>query len=151
MFLCWFSTNLDLHRGICTRCYCQCWTSHFGHFRIHPFGRRHVGGQKCIAVIERKALNVSLFTNASASDYSNNTCMERSMCLYLTNIVVSLERWWATMQLLPGFLSITDPQHGGGQTDVYGSVRMWQPYGQRTGSQIIPMQIYLHCAMRNRE
>ena len=63
--------------------------SHFGHFHIRPFGRRHVGGQKCIAVIERKALNVSLFTNAS--DYSNKTCIERSMCLYLTNIVVSLE------------------------------------------------------------
>ena len=56
---------------------------------ICPFGRHHVGGQKCIAVIERKVLNVSLFTNAS--DYSNRTCMERSMCLYLTSIVVSLE------------------------------------------------------------
>ena len=55
--------------------------SHFGHFRIHPFGCCHVGGQNGIAVIERKALNVSLFTNAS--DYSNKTCMERSMCLYL--------------------------------------------------------------------
>ena len=64
-------------------------TSHFGHFRIRPFGRRHVEGQKCIAVIERKAINVSLFTNAS--DYSNKACMERSMCLYLTNIAVSLE------------------------------------------------------------
>ena len=64
-------------------------TSRFWHFRIRPFGRRHVGGQKCIAVIEKKALNVSLFTNAS--DYSNKTCMDRSMCLYLTNIVVSLE------------------------------------------------------------
>ena len=60
---------------------------------MHPFGRHAMlhdaGGQKCIAVIERKALNVSLFTNAS--DYSNKTCMERSMCLYLTNMVVSLE------------------------------------------------------------
>ena len=37
----------------------------FGHFRIRPFGRCRVGGQKCIAVIERKALIVSLFTNAS--------------------------------------------------------------------------------------
>ena len=64
-------------------------TSHFGHFCIRPFGHRHVEGQKCIAVIERKALNVSLFTNAS--DYSNKTCMERSMCFYLTNIVVLLE------------------------------------------------------------
>ena len=44
---------------------------YFGQFRIRPFGRRHVGGQKCIVVIERKALNVSLFTNAS--DYSNKT------------------------------------------------------------------------------
>ena len=61
----------------------------FGYFRIRPFSLCHVGGQKCIAVIERKALNVSLFTNAS--DYSNKTCMKRSMCLYLTNIVVSLE------------------------------------------------------------
>ena len=61
----------------------------FGHFRIRLFGRRFVGGQKCIAVIERKALNISLFTNTS--DYSNKTCMERSMCLYLINIVVSLE------------------------------------------------------------
>ena len=64
-------------------------TSHFGHFCICLFGCRHVGCQKCIAVIEKKALNISLFTNAS--DYSNKTCMERSMCLYLTNIVVSLE------------------------------------------------------------
>ena len=64
-------------------------TSQFGRICIRLFGRRHVGGQKSIAVIERKALNVSLFTNAS--DYSNKTCMERSMCLYLTNIVVSLE------------------------------------------------------------
>ena len=39
--------------------------SHFGHFRICPFGCRYVGGQKCIAVIERKELNVSLFTNTS--------------------------------------------------------------------------------------
>ena len=60
----------------------------FGYFRIRLFSLRHVGRQKCITVIERKALNVSLFTNAS--DYSNKTCMERSMCLYLTNIVVSL-------------------------------------------------------------
>ena len=43
----------------------------FGHFCIHPFGCRHVGGQKCIAVIERKVLIVSLFTNAS--DYSSET------------------------------------------------------------------------------
>ena len=64
-------------------------TSHFGHFCIRPFGRRHVEGQKCIVVIGRKALNVSLFTNAS--DYSNKTCMDRSMCLYLTNMVVLLE------------------------------------------------------------
>ena len=65
----------------------------FGHFRIRPFGHRAMlcdaGGQKCIAVIERKALNLSLFTNAS--DYSNKTCTERSMCLYLTNMVVLLE------------------------------------------------------------
>ena len=65
----------------------------FGHFRIRLFGRRAMlcdaGGQKCIAVIERKALNISLFTNAS--DYSNKTCTERSMCLYLTNMIVSLE------------------------------------------------------------
>ena len=64
-------------------------TSHFGHFCIRPFGRCHVGGQKCIGVIERKALNVSLFTNAS--NYSNETYMDRCMCLYLTNMVVSLE------------------------------------------------------------
>ena len=64
-------------------------TSRFGQFRIRPFGRRHVWSHKCIAVIERKTLNVSLFTNTS--DYSNKTCMERSMCLYLTNIVVLLE------------------------------------------------------------
>ena len=43
----------------------------FGHFRIHPFGRRHVGGQKCIAVIEKNALIVSLFT--STSDYYSKT------------------------------------------------------------------------------
>ena len=42
-----------------------------GHFRIRPFGRCSVGGQKCIAVIERKTLIVSLFTNAS--DYSSET------------------------------------------------------------------------------
>ena len=43
----------------------------FGHFRIRLFGCHLVGGQKCIAVIERKTLIVSLLTNAS--DYSNKT------------------------------------------------------------------------------
>ena len=33
------------------------------------------GGQKCIAVIERKVLIVLLFANTS--DYSNKTCMYR--------------------------------------------------------------------------
>ena len=65
----------------------------FGHFHIRLFGcctmLHDAGGQKCIAVIERKALNISLFTNAS--DYSNKTCTERSMYWYLTNMVVSLE------------------------------------------------------------
>ena len=37
----------------------------FGYFRIRTFGRHHIGGQKCIAVIERKVLIVSLLTNAS--------------------------------------------------------------------------------------
>ena len=85
------------HQGVCEK-YCTRThqpidplhvTSRFGHFHIRPFGRRHVGGQKCMAVIERKALIVSLFTNAS--DYSNKTCMERSMCWHLTNVVVPLE------------------------------------------------------------
>ena len=40
---------------------------------IRLFGHHHVGGQKCIAVIERKALIVSLFTNAS--DYSSETTL----------------------------------------------------------------------------
>ena len=35
------------------------------------FGHRHVRGQKCIAVIERKALIISLLTNTS--DYSSET------------------------------------------------------------------------------
>ena len=61
----------------------------FGHFRTCPFGCRHVGGQKCFAVIERNVLNVSLFINTS--DCSNKTCMEKFMCLYLTIMVVSLE------------------------------------------------------------
>ena len=43
----------------------------FGYFRIRTFSLRHVGGQKCITVIERKVLIVSLLTNAS--DYSNKT------------------------------------------------------------------------------
>ena len=43
----------------------------FGYLRIRPFGRRLFGGQQCIAVIKRKALIVSLLTNAS--DYSNKT------------------------------------------------------------------------------
>ena len=43
----------------------------FGHFRMRPFGRSLVGSQKCIAMIERKALIVLLFTNAS--DYSSET------------------------------------------------------------------------------
>ena len=43
----------------------------FGYFRIRPFDRRHGGGQKCIMEIERKALIVSLLTNAS--DYSSET------------------------------------------------------------------------------
>ena len=46
-------------------------TSHFGNVRIRPFDRRYVVGQKCTAVIERKALIVSLFTNTS--DYSSET------------------------------------------------------------------------------
>ena len=37
----------------------------FGYFCIRPFSLCHVGGQKCIVVIERKALNVLLFTNAN--------------------------------------------------------------------------------------
>ena len=41
------------------------------YFCIRPFSLYHVGGQKCIAVIERKALIVSLLTNAS--DYSSET------------------------------------------------------------------------------
>ena len=43
----------------------------FGYFRIRPFDRRHGGGQKCITVIERKALIVSLLTDES--DYSSET------------------------------------------------------------------------------
>ena len=43
----------------------------FEHFCICLFGCRHVGDQKCIAMIERKVLNVLLFTNAS--DYSSET------------------------------------------------------------------------------
>ena len=54
-------------------CICASWysidplhvTSHFEHACICPFDRCHVGGQKCIAVIEWKALNASLFTNAN--------------------------------------------------------------------------------------
>ena len=63
--ICWLNKHLVIVVGIDPLHV----MSHFGHFHIRPFGRRHVGGQKCIAVIERKALNVSLFTNAS--DYSN--------------------------------------------------------------------------------
>ena len=87
-------------------------------------------GSECVAVIQRKALNVSLFTNPS--DYSNKTCMERSMCLYLTNMVVLQEYshlgWWTTIWLPPFSQSpqyISDPQHSGSQTDIYGSVQMW--------------------------
>ena len=69
--------NLGLGLGTCI--HKQCMIKYrplysdvtFGHFRIRPFGRRHVGGQKCIAVIEKKALIVSLFTNTS--DYSSET------------------------------------------------------------------------------
>ena len=43
----------------------------FGYFRIRPFDRHYGGGQKCITVIERKALIISLLTNAS--DYSSKT------------------------------------------------------------------------------
>ena len=43
----------------------------FGHFCIRSFGRHLVGGQKCIAFIERKELIVSLLTNAN--DYSSET------------------------------------------------------------------------------
>ena len=76
----------------------------FGHFHIRPFGRRHVGGQKCFAVIERKALNVLLIINTS--DYSNKTCMERFMCLYLTNMVVLLEQSFV-IDMISAFLSVT--------------------------------------------
>ena len=43
----------------------------FGYFCIRLFSLRHVGRLKCITVIKRKALLVSLFTNAS--DYSSET------------------------------------------------------------------------------
>ena len=59
------------------------------HVRILPCDGRHFEWQKCIAVIERNVLIVSLFANAS--DYFNKTCIYRSMCLYLTNIQVLLE------------------------------------------------------------
>ena len=48
-------------------------TSHSGHIRILLYGGHHFGGQKCIAVIERKVLIILLFTNTS--DYSNKTCI----------------------------------------------------------------------------
>ena len=103
-------------------------TSHFGHVYIRLAAA--MLGSECVAVIQRKALNVSLFTNAS--DYSNKTCMERSMCLYLTNMVVLLEyshlRWWTTIWLVPFSQLpqyISDLQHSGSQTGIYGSVQMW--------------------------
>ena len=40
---------------------------------MHPYGGRHFEWQKCIAVIERKVLIISLFGNAS--DYFNKTCI----------------------------------------------------------------------------
>ena len=46
------------------------------------FDDSHFKGQKSTAVIERKVLIVSLFTNAS--DYSNKACIYRYMCLCLT-------------------------------------------------------------------
>ena len=62
-------------------------TSHLGNFRLAAamlkrWGSEMYCGDNCTK------FNVSLFTNAS--DYTNETCMDRSMCLYLTN-VVSLE------------------------------------------------------------
>ena len=75
-------------------------TSHFGHFCIHWFGRRH---QKCIAVIERKAVNVSLFTNAI--DHSNKTCLDRSICACILQIWSfcwsSHLHWWTIIRLAP--------------------------------------------------
>ena len=52
------------------------------YIRILLYGGHHYEWQKCIAVIERKVLIVSFF--GIASDYSNKTCIYRSMCLYLT-------------------------------------------------------------------
>ena len=41
--------------------------------RIVPYSGNHVEEQKCIAVIERRVLIVSLYANTS--DYSNKTCI----------------------------------------------------------------------------
>ena len=46
-------------------------------FGIRPFGRRLIGGQKCITVIERRAIIIALFTNAS--EYSSKTTI---ICRY---------------------------------------------------------------------
>ena len=50
-------------------------TSHSGHVCILLYGGCHFGGQKCIVMIERKKLIISLFANAS--DYSNKACIYR--------------------------------------------------------------------------
>ena len=52
------------------------------YIRTLLYGGHHYEWKKCIAVIERKVLIVSLFSNAS--DYSNKTCIYRYMCLCLT-------------------------------------------------------------------
>ena len=46
---------------------------------VLSYGGCNSGGQKYIAVIEKKVLIVSLFANTS--DCSNKTCIYRTMCL----------------------------------------------------------------------
>ena len=69
------------------------------HFRICLFGRRYVGGQKCITVIERKALIASLLTNAS--DYSSKTTIFVRYNFQCKSYWSSHLRWWTTIRLVP--------------------------------------------------
>ena len=73
-----------------------------------PYSGRHFDG-----------LRVSLFANAS--DYSNKTCVYRSMCLYLTKYASLVGV--VTCVGDGRYDYISDPQNGGHQTEVYKSVR----------------------------
>ena len=119
-------------------------------FRILPYGGRHCGGQKCIAVIERKVLIVSLFANASGMTTCTPT---RHACLRYKHIKLYLYKscwsshlcWLRVMQLAPFSQSpqyISELQNGGHHTEVFG--RVWNVTSHAMGLQYCKSRSMCH-------